>query len=65
MIKVTRLDGVEYYLNPHQIETIETNPDTTLFMLSGKHYIVKEGVREVLEMIEAYRKRLSPFINEE
>ncbi|MDR2370997.1 MAG: flagellar FlbD family protein [Treponema sp.] len=61
MIKVTRLDGIEYYINPHQIECIEINPDTTLIMLSGKHLIVREEVKEVLEKIEEYRRRLTPF----
>jgi flagellar protein FlbD len=61
MIKVTRLDGMEYYINPHQIECIEVNPDTTLVMLSGKHLIVREEVKEVLKKIEEYRRRLSPF----
>ena len=27
MIQVTRLDGREFYINPHQIEYIELNPD--------------------------------------
>jgi flagellar protein FlbD len=62
MIKVTRLDGVEYYINPHQIECIEINPDTTLVMLSGKHYIVREEADDVLAVIEAYRRRISPGI---
>jgi flagellar protein FlbD len=61
MIKVTRLDGIEYYINPHQIESIEINPDTTLVMLSGKHLIVREEVKEVLTKIEDYRRRLIPF----
>lgn len=65
MIKVSRLDGIEYYLNPHQIEAIETNPDTTIILLSGKHVIVREKVAEVLELIEAYRKRINPFIEGE
>ena len=65
MIKVTRLDGVEYYINPHQIESIEINPDTTLIMLSGKHVIVRERVPVVLERIEEYRKRIGFFKNEE
>jgi len=60
MIKVTRLDGTEYYINPHQIECIEIRPDTALVMLSGKHYIVKDEADVVLEKIEAYRKRLNP-----
>ncbi|MDL2230105.1 flagellar FlbD family protein [Treponema sp. OttesenSCG-928-L16] len=65
MIKVTRLDGMEYYLNPHQIESIETNPDTTLVMLSGKHVIVREKVPLVLERIVEYRKCIGGFKNEE
>jgi flagellar protein FlbD len=61
MIKVTRLDGMEYFINPHQIEAIEIRPDTTLVMLSGKHLIVREEVDEVLKRIEGYRRRLNPF----
>jgi flagellar protein FlbD len=65
MIRVTRLDGIEYYLNPHQIECIEINPDTTLVMLSGKHHIVRESVDDVLGKIDAYRRSLSPYIVQE
>ena len=65
MIKVSRLDGVEYFLNPHQIESIEVHPDTTLVLLSGKKLIVKEGVDELLKRIEDYRRRLFPSMGEE
>ena len=65
MIKVTRLDGMEYFVNPHQIECIEINPDTTLVMMSGKHYIVREEADDVLGMIETYRRRISPFVVQE
>jgi len=65
MIKVTRLDGTEYYINPHQIECIEVRPDTTLVMMSGKVHIVREEVDVVLERIDAYRRRLSPYIVQE
>ena len=59
MIKVTRLDGTEYYINPHQIECIEIRPDTVLVMLSGKTHIVREEADDVLDKIETYRKRFS------
>jgi len=65
MIKVTRLDGTEYYLNPHQVECIEVRPDTTLMMMSGKAHIVREEVDTVLEKILAYRNLLSPYIVQE
>jgi flagellar protein FlbD len=65
MIKVTRLDGVEYYLNPHQIESIEIHPDTTLVMLTGKKLIVRESVQDLLRRIEEYRRRIFPSMGEE
>jgi len=65
MIKVTKLDGKEYYLNPHQIECIEIRPDTTLIMLSGKTHIVREEADNVLEKIDTYRRRLSPPVVQE
>jgi flagellar protein FlbD len=65
MIKVTRLDGREYYVNPHQIEYIEANPDTTLIMLSGKRLVVREDYQTVYDRIVEYRKQIGAFKNEE
>jgi flagellar protein FlbD len=65
MIKVTRLNGKEYYINPHQIESIEIHPDTTLLMLSGKHVVVLEKVEEVIDRIVEYRRLIGGFKNEE
>jgi flagellar protein FlbD len=65
MISVTRLDAREYFVNPHQIEYIETNPDTTLVMLSGKRLIVTEQVDVIIERIVEYRRRIGGFKNEE
>jgi flagellar protein FlbD len=65
MIQVTRLNGVEYYINPHQVESIEVHPDTTLLMLSGKHVVVKETVEEIIGRIVDYRRQIGAFKNEE
>jgi flagellar protein FlbD len=65
MIKVTRLDGTEYFLNPHQVECIEVRPDTTLLMQSGKAHIVREEVDTVLEKIVAYHRSINPYIVQE
>jgi flagellar protein FlbD len=65
MIQVTRLDGKQYYINPHQIESIQVHPDTTLLMLSGKHVIVREKVPEVISRIVEYRRQIGAFKNEE
>ena len=65
MVKVTRLNGNEYYINPHQIESLDLHPDTTLLMLSGKYIVVKEGVDELIDRIVEYRRRIGGFKNEE
>lgn len=65
MIEVTRLDGKTFYINPHQIEYIESNPDTTLVMLSGKHLVVREEYEVILQRIIAYRRLIGAFKNEE
>jgi flagellar protein FlbD len=65
MVEVTRLDGKTYYVNPHQIEYIERNPDTTLTMLSGKKLVVREDYQTVFGRIIEYRKLIGAFKNEE
>jgi flagellar protein FlbD len=65
MIEVTRLDGKTYYLNPHQIEYIERNPDTTLVMLSGKRLVVREDYQTVFRRIVEYRKLIGALKSED
>jgi flagellar protein FlbD len=59
------MNGTEYYVNPHQIESIESKPDTTLLMLSGKVIIVREKPDEIVNKIIAYRRQIGGFGNEE
>jgi flagellar protein FlbD len=65
MVEVTRLDGKVYYVNPHQIEYMESNPDTTLIMLSGKRLVVREDHQTVYQRIVEYRRLIGAFKNEE
>jgi len=65
MVEVTRLDGKTYYVNPHQIEYIERNPDTTLTMLSGKKLVVREDYQTVFGRIIEYRRLIGAFKNED
>lgn len=65
MIQVTRLDGKEYWINPHQIERIETNPDVTLVMLSGQKLVIREKPEIIVQEIIEYRKQIGAFKNEE
>lgn len=65
MIELTKLNKSTIYVNPHQIEYIECNPDTTMVMLSGKHLIVRESYQELYKKIVAYRRLIGAFKNEE
>ncbi len=65
MIEVTTLSGRSIWINPHQIETAEAKPDTTLTMLSGKHIIVREDIQTLVERIVDYRRRLGVAIDAE
>ncbi len=65
MILLTRLNGVPFFVNPHQIEYMEENPDLTLIMLSGKRLVIREKPQAVIDMIVEYRKRIGAFKNEE
>ena len=65
MVKLTRLNDTEYWLNPHQIEVIEKKPDTTITLITGKKLIVKEAPELIIERIVEYRKGLGQFGNEE
>jgi flagellar protein FlbD len=64
LIKVTRLNGTQYWLNPHQVETIENKPDTTITLLSGKKLVVKETPDIILSRIADYRHKLGQMGNE-
>ena len=63
MIKLTRLDGREFYLNADLIEYIEGNPDTIITLRTEKKIISKESVNEVLERIVEFKRSIytNPF----
>jgi flagellar protein FlbD len=55
VIRVTRLNGERFALNPDLIERVEAHPDTVAFLVDGTKYVVKESVDEVLQKIREYR----------
>ena len=55
MIRVTRLNGEQFALNPDLIERVEGHPDTVVFFVDGTRYVVRESVDDVLTEIREYR----------
>jgi len=43
MIRVTKMDGSQIYLNCDLIESIAESPDTHITLSNGNHYIVLES----------------------
>ena len=58
MIDVLRLDGKKIWVNLHMIESMETTPDLTLTMLSGRKLIIKDSPRDLIKKIIECRKSI-------
>lgn len=58
MIKVTRLNGKEYYINPDLIEFIESTPDTVMTMTTGKKVVVVEDIEEIVCRIIDFKRKI-------
>lgn len=57
MIRLTRLDGSEMYLNPDLIEIIEETPDTHLTLTNGNRYLVLEPARVIIDRMLVMQAR--------
>lgn len=59
MIKVTRLNGKEVYVNPDLIETLESTPDTVITLTTGHKIIAVESIDDLIDRIVQYRHKAS------
>ena len=55
MIKLTRLNKKEIYLNPDLMKSIEETPDTIIVLVNGDHYLVREKASEIIGKIIDFR----------
>jgi len=58
MIRVTRLNGVSFFLNALLIEMIEETPDTLITLTTGKKLHVLEKSSEVVGLVQNYLKTI-------
>jgi len=56
MIVLHKLNGDEFILNVHLIETVEERPDTVITLSNEKKYLVKEKMQEVIEKALKYER---------
>ena len=64
MIKVTKFNGGEFYINPHLMEFMESTPDTIIRMMSDRKIIVKESPEEIKKLIIEYRRTIGLIGND-
>ena len=55
MIRLTRLNGSEMYLNADLVATVESHHDTVVTLVDGKCYVVGEPAAAVVQAITVYR----------
>jgi flagellar protein FlbD len=59
VIRLTRLDGSEFYVNAEFIQTVQSTPDTRVALITGPSYVVREPDREVVARIIEYRRTIA------
>lgn len=56
MIELTKLNDAKFMLNGELIETIEATPDSVIMLVTGRKYIVKNSVDDIVnQCIQARR----------
>ncbi|MCL2789820.1 MAG: flagellar FlbD family protein [Desulfobulbus sp.] len=58
MIKLTKLNKSEFYLNPDLIKSIEETPDTIVELINDDHILIRENPMEIIDKIISYRARI-------
>ncbi|MDN4073432.1 flagellar FlbD family protein [Fictibacillus terranigra] len=61
MIMLTKLNGETFTLNAVFIEQVQSFPDTTITLTSGKKFVVKESETAVAEKTGSFYQSISPF----
>ena len=55
MIEITKLNEQQMIINCDLIECIESTPDTTITMTTGRRFIARESVDEIINRAIAYK----------
>ena len=52
VLMLTKLDTRKILINVQNIQTVEANPDTVIFLYGGTKILVKESLEEIYEMLQ-------------
>jgi flagellar protein FlbD len=62
VIKVTRLNGQEVYVNADLVLFVESSPETILTLENGKKITVKETIPQVIDRVVEFKARCFPKV---
>ena len=57
MVRLTKQNGEEFYLNIDLIEVIKEVPHTVIITVNDDKYLVKESAEEILKRIVEFRRK--------
>jgi flagellar protein FlbD len=57
MIRLTRIDGTPFFINPDLIEVLESTHDTHITLTNGHRYVCAESPEVIAELIADYRRQ--------
>lgn len=58
MIKVTRFNHSEFWVNAEMIQTVESTPDTVISLNNGDKIVVREATDVIIDAILEYRRQV-------
>lgn len=61
MITLTRLNDTRFVINAELIRTVEERPDTTIVLVNGETFIVKESMDAVVAKAIEYARMVRAF----
>lgn len=64
MIKLTKINGKDCFLNHLLIEIMEESPDTCITMNNGNRYLVRESCAEIRDKIQAFQAEVLQRVDE-
>jgi flagellar protein FlbD len=64
MIRLTRFNGTNFYINAEMIQTVEGTPDTVITLTNNTKIVVRERAEAVIERIIDYQRAVhNPQLN--
>jgi len=59
MIRLTRLNGDPFLLNPDLIEHVEATPDTVINLTTSHQFMVRESAEDVVNRVVEFRRAIA------